>query len=57
MLFRSVLTIQTVTEVVAIQKSEIKSRQILEQSMMPVGLLDTLLKQEVVDLLKYLTTE
>ncbi|MFM1559076.1 MAG: PVC-type heme-binding CxxCH protein [Roseibacillus sp.] len=52
-----VLTIQTVTEVVAIQKSEIKSRQILEQSMMPVGLLDTLLKQEVVDLLKYLTTE
>jgi hypothetical protein len=42
---------------VAIQKSEIKSRQILEQSMMPVGLLDTLLKQEVVDLLKYLTTE
>ena len=52
-----VLTIQTLTESVAIPKSAIKSRQVLDQSIMPVGLLDTLPEQEVVDLLNYLTTE
>jgi putative heme-binding domain-containing protein len=52
-----VLTIQTLTESVVIPKSAIKSRQVLDQSIMPVGLLDTLPEQEVVDLLNYLTTE
>ncbi|MFP6875671.1 MAG: hypothetical protein VCA37_02470 [Roseibacillus sp.] len=52
-----VLTIQTLTESVAIPKSAIKSRQVLDQSIMPVGFFDTLPEQEVVDLLNYLTTE
>ncbi|NIP95154.1 MAG: hypothetical protein GWO24_17590, partial [Akkermansiaceae bacterium] len=51
------LSIQTLTELIEIPMGEIKSRQVLQQSMMPAGLLDTLTEKEVVDLLKLLTTE
>ncbi|MCB1094386.1 MAG: DUF1080 domain-containing protein [Verrucomicrobiae bacterium] len=51
------LTIRTVTESVAIPKSAIQDRQILEQSMMPAGLLDTLPEKEIIDLLKFLSTK
>ena len=50
------LTIQTLTEPVAIPKAQIKSRQVLQQSMMPPALLDSLTEKEVIELLKYLTT-
>ncbi|MEM7385077.1 MAG: c-type cytochrome [Verrucomicrobiota bacterium] len=40
-----------------IPKSDISSREVLEQSMMPAGLLDTLPKKEVIDLLKFLSTK
>tara|TARA_B100001964_G_scaffold150838_1_gene166000 strand:+ start:9689 stop:15256 length:5568 start_codon:yes stop_codon:yes gene_type:complete len=51
------LTIRTLTEAVDIPGDGIKSRQVLNQSMMPVGLLDTLPGQEVIDLFRYLTTD
>ena len=51
------LTIRTVTESVAIPKSAIQERQILDQSMMPAGLLDTLPEKEVIDLHKFLSTK
>lgn len=40
-----------------VRKADVKKREVLEQSMMPPGLLDTLPEKEVVDLLKYLTTD
>jgi putative heme-binding domain-containing protein len=40
-----------------IRKADVKKREVLEQSMMPPGLLDTLPEKDVVDLLKYLTTD
>jgi hypothetical protein len=40
-----------------VKKSDVKSRQVLEVSMMPVGLLDALPQKEVIDLIKFLTTE
>lgn len=51
-----VLSIRTVDQLVNIQKSQISQREVLEQSMMPPGLLDALSEKEVVDLLKFLTT-
>jgi len=48
------LTLRTVTDAVTVPTAEIKSRNILAQSMMPPGLLETLSKEEVVDLIKYL---
>lgn len=51
------VTIRTLTESVAIPKADIASRQILEQSMMPAALLDTLPEKEVIDLLKFLSTK
>lgn len=52
---KTTLTIRTLEGVVTIAKSDIKTRQVLEQSMMPPGLLDTLKNKEIVDLLLYLT--
>ncbi len=51
------LSIRTVTESVSIPKGDIQSRQILEQSMMPAGLLEALTEKEIIDLLKFLSTE
>lgn len=40
-----------------VKKADVKTRQVLEQSVMPMGLLDVLPQKEVIDLIKYLTTE
>jgi len=53
----TVLAIRTVTETVNVPKSEIKSREVTLQSMMPTGLLEALSERESVELLKFLTTE
>ncbi len=53
----SSLTVRTVTEAVTVPRAQIKDRQALEHSMMPAGLLETLSEKEVIELLKYLTTE
>lgn len=50
-----VLTIRTVTEAMEIPKDDIKTHQVLEQSMMPPSLLDSLDEKEVVELLIFLT--
>lgn len=53
----TVLAMRTVTETVNVPKSEIKSREVTPQSMMPPGLLEALPEREAVELLKFLTTE
>ena len=53
----TVLSIRTVTDTVNVPKSEIKSREVTAQSMMPSGLLEALSERESVELLKFLTTE
>lgn len=53
----TVLAIRTVTETVNVPKSEIKSREVTPQSLMPPGLLEALPEREAVELLKFLTTE
>jgi putative heme-binding domain-containing protein len=53
----TVLALRTVTETVNVPKSEIKSREVTPQSMMPPGLLEALPEREAVELLKFLTTE
>ena len=51
------LTINIVgQENIAISKSQIVSRETVPQSMMPVGLLNALTEQEVLDLVAYLQT-
>ena len=52
-----VLTIQTLTEAVDIRKASMNTRQVLDQSMMPPALLESLPEKQVIELLKYLTTE
>ncbi|MFQ3169378.1 MAG: putative heme-binding domain-containing protein, partial [Limisphaerales bacterium] len=49
------LTIRTLTETLNVLRADIKSRQVLEQSMMPPGLLNTLTERETITLLKFLT--
>ena len=51
------LTIRTLTETLNVPRAEIKSRQVLAQSMMPLGLLNTLTQRETITLLKYLTNK
>lgn len=51
------LTFRTVTESVDVPKAAIEKREVLEVSMMPAGLLDTLEEKEVIDLLKFLSTK
>ena len=50
------LTIRTIVDSVTIPIADIQSRQVLEQSMMPPGLLDTIPQKEAIDLLKFLST-
>ncbi|MGH8021505.1 MAG: hypothetical protein ACREIA_25135, partial [Opitutaceae bacterium] len=49
--------VRTVTETVTVPKSEVVDRQILEQSMMPPGLLASLSERETIELLMFLATE
>ncbi len=49
------LVVRTATETVNVPKSELKHREVLEQSLMPVGLLQTLSEKQVVELLMFLT--
>ena len=51
------LTIRTLTETLNVLRADIKSRQVLEQSMMPPGLLNTLTERETITLLKFLTNK
>jgi putative heme-binding domain-containing protein len=53
----TVLAVRTVTETVNVPKSEIKSREVTPQSLMPPGLLEALPEREALELLKFLTTE
>ena len=49
--------VRTMTETVTVPKSEIKSREVTTQSLMPAGLLEALPPREAVELLLFLTTE
>jgi len=49
------LTIRTLTETLNVPRADIKTRQVLAQSMMPPGLLNTLTERETITLLKFLT--
>jgi putative membrane-bound dehydrogenase-like protein len=49
------LTIRTLTETLNVPRNDIKTQQVLEQSMMPPGLFNTLTERETITLLKFLT--
>jgi putative membrane-bound dehydrogenase-like protein len=49
------LIVRTVTETITVPKNQISDRKILEQSLMPPGLLDTISDREVVELLMFLS--
>ncbi|HYD84380.1 MAG TPA: hypothetical protein VEA63_10010, partial [Opitutus sp.] len=49
------LVVRTVTETINVPKDQVKSRQVLEQSLMPPGLLDSLSERQVIELLMFLT--
>jgi putative heme-binding domain-containing protein len=51
------LTIRTLTETLNVPRNDIKTQQVLEQSMMPPGLLNTLTERETITLLKFLTNK
>jgi putative heme-binding domain-containing protein len=51
------LVVRTMTETVNIPKTEIRSRQVTTQSLMPAGLLEALPPREAIELLLFLTTE
>jgi putative heme-binding domain-containing protein len=51
------LVVRTMTETVNVAKSDIKSREVTPQSLMPAGLLEALAPREAVELLLFLTTE
>jgi putative membrane-bound dehydrogenase-like protein len=51
------LVVRTMTEAVNVPKSEIKSREVTTQSLMPAGLLEALPQREALELLLFLTTE
>ena len=51
------LAVRTVTDTINVAKSDIKERQKTPMSLMPPGLLEALPEREVVELLKFLTTE
>ena len=50
------LTLQTLTDQQTIPLSDIKTRQLLESSLMPEGLLTALTQRQQIELLKYLTS-
>ena len=49
-----VLKVRSAAGDIIVSKSDIKSRQVMKQSMMPAGLLKSLEEHEVVDLLRFL---
>lgn len=51
------LTLRIVGQNIDVAKSEIRSREVLDVSMMPEGLLDNLSEEEVADLIGYLQTD
>lgn len=51
------LVVRTMTDSVNVPKTEIKSREVTTQSLMPTGLLEALPTREAVELLLFLTTE
>jgi putative membrane-bound dehydrogenase-like protein len=51
------VTLRTITENVSVAKTDIKSREVTPQSMMPPGLLESLPEREAVELLNFLTTQ
>ena len=51
------LTLQTTSEKLTLQKSDIEDQQTSQLSMMPDGLLDTLSEQQVRDLIAYLSSD
>jgi hypothetical protein len=48
------LVVRTATDTVNVPKADIKSRQVLEQSLMPAGLLEGVTQREALDLLRFL---
>ena len=50
----TMLVVRTATDSINVPKAEIKDRQILEQSMMPAGLLEGVTQREALDLLRFL---
>jgi putative heme-binding domain-containing protein len=51
------LLVRTMTDSVSVPKTEIKSREVTTQSLMPAGLLEGLPPREAIELLLFLTTE
>jgi putative heme-binding domain-containing protein len=49
------IVVRTPTETVSIPKVEVAKREVLDQSLMPAGLLDTLPSKQVIELLMFLT--
>jgi putative heme-binding domain-containing protein len=49
------LVVRTVTETISVPKNQVANRQVVEQSLMPPGLLDTISEREVVELLMFLS--
>ena len=49
------LVVRTVTDTITVPKNQITERKVLEQSLMPPGLLDTVSEREVVELLMFLS--
>ena len=47
----------TPSEVLTLQKTDVKSRKRIETSMMPEGILDSLKEQEVIDLVSFLQSD
>ncbi len=51
------VTIRTLTESVTIPQSDVETREVSEQSMMPAGLLEALSDKQAIDLLKFLSSQ
>jgi len=51
------LVVRTATESINVPKSDVKSREVTTQSLMPAGLLEALPERETIELLLFLTTE
>jgi putative membrane-bound dehydrogenase-like protein len=49
------VTLRTAEKQITVPKSEIEERKLIDQSIMPTGLLDKLSEEEIIELLKYLT--
>ena len=50
------LVVRTTSETINVPLTEVKSREVSAQSLMPPGLLETLTERETIELLKFLTT-